>query len=184
MLTRLFLIRHGITDWNKQNRYCGCKDIGLSRQGKKQAGQLRKNLKNAHFDVIYASDRKRAVQTARIIFGRAGIIKIKGLREINFGALEGLTYAQAMKKWPVKYRKWLDNPFKSYMPGTERMNSFKNRVNAAMKRIVRLNSGKTIAVICHGGTISVFIAGILKKKDFWSYIPGAAGMAIVEYQNE
>jgi len=171
-----------MTDWNRQKRYCGRKDIELSSQGKRQARKLRKKLKGARFDVIYTSDRKRAITTARIIFGSARIIRIKDLREMNFGTLEGLTHKEAAKKWPVIYRKWLKAPFKNSIPNAERLNSFQKRVNTAMKRIIRFNRGKTIAIVCHGGTISMFIAGILKKKDFWGYIPAAASINIVEYQ--
>ena len=172
MPTRLVLIRHGMTDWNRQKRYCGYKDAGLNSLGRRQAGKLRKKLKNTRFDVIYTSDRKRAIQTAMIIFGSARIIKIKDLREMDFGALEGLTHSEAMKKWPVIYKKWLDNPLKNFIPGAERLGFFQKRVKGAIKKIVRFNRGKAIAIVCHGGTIRM-LSG---------YIPAAATITIMEYQ--
>lgn len=153
MSTKLILIRHGITKWNIEKRYCGFKDIGLSRQGRSQAAKLRKKLRRIQFDVIYASDRKRAIQTAGIIFKGMKITKVKDLREMDFGPLEGLTYKKAIKRWPVIYKKWLDNPLKNSIPGVERFNFFQKRVKRAIKRIIRLNRGKTVAIVCHGGTI-------------------------------
>jgi broad specificity phosphatase PhoE len=183
MPTRLVLIRHGITDWNKKKRYCGSRDVGLSKEGKAQAGQLRRALEPLSFDRIYSSNKKRAVQTAGIVFKGCKITKIRGLRELSFGALEGLRHAEIMQKYPGVYEKWLADPFKNNIPRGERLNVFKKRVNYSVKKIARLNQGKTVAVVCHGGTISMFITGLRKRKNFWRYIPGSASFTIVEYKN-
>lgn len=184
MPTRLVLIRHAITDWNKKKRYCGHRDIGLSCEGRMQAGKLRKALVSVNFERVYSSDKKRALQTAVIIFKRVKIIKVKGLQELNFGALEGLRHEEIMKKYPRAYTKWLADPFKNNIPGAERLSAFKKRVNTSMEKIARLNQGKTVAVVCHGGTISMFITGLMKRRKFWSYIPGSASFTIVEYRND
>jgi len=180
MATKLVLIRHGTTDCNRQKRYCGYKDVSLSREGRAQAAHLSQRLKYLKFDRIYCSDRKRCLQTARIIFDRKRIIKVKDLREINFGVLEGLRHKEIVKKYGGIYEKWLVNPFKNHIPRVEAMNAFKRRVQRSIKKIVCRNPGKTIAVICHGGVIGVYVSGILKSNDFWRYIPGAASMTLVE----
>ena len=182
MVTRLILLRHGITRWNIEKRYCGYKDVPLAREGKAQAALLRQGLKGITFDRIYSSDKKRAIETARILFDGARIIKVKGLREISFGVMEGLRHRQILKKYPGAYGKWLADPFRRHMPKAEAMGAFKKRVFGAIHGIVSVNPGKTVAVVCHGGTISIFISGILKKKDFWRYIPRAASASIVEYR--
>jgi alpha-ribazole phosphatase len=181
-ITRLVLIRHGTTDWNKKRRYCGCRDIGLSKQGKIQAERLRQNLRDINFHKVYSSNKKRAVQTARITFKDFKIIKLKGIQELNFGAFEGLSHKEIMKEYPQIYRRWLDNPFKNTIPKAEDLNSFKTRVCAAFKKIVSGNYGKTIGIVCHGGTISIFIASILKSRDFWRHIPKSASISIVEFR--
>lgn len=181
MLTRLIFIRHGETIWNKQKRYCGCRDIDLSKDGKFQALRLREKLKNSRFDKIYCSDRKRALTTAKIIFGKTRIIKDKKLREMSFGVIEGLRHKEIMARYADIYKSWLKDPFKNHIPKAENLNSFKKRVASAIGKIVRDNGGKTICLVCHGGTISIFIAGILKRRNFWSYIPGSASISILEY---
>jgi len=98
MITRLILIRHGMTDWNKEKKYCGRRDIPLSDEGKNQALKLSRKLKSVNFDGVYSSDKKRAIQTARIIFKGLRITKIKGLKELDFGVFEGLTHEEIMKK--------------------------------------------------------------------------------------
>jgi len=179
---KLYLIRHGITSWNKQKRYCGYRDIALSSEGRKQAMRLRNMLKSNEFDVIYLSDRKRALQTAKIIFNGRKIIKAKELKEINFGALEGLTHKQILEIYPKKYRNWLKDPFRHSIPKSESLSAFKKRVCRTMNKISRLHLDKTIAVICHGGTISVLINELLKTGNFWQNIPSAASVTIIEYK--
>ena len=181
--TRLILIRHGLTLWNKSGRYCGCKDVALSKEGKAQAKRLSKFLKDAKFDKIYSSDRKRALQTARIIFRQAKIVKAPLLREIDFGVLEGLRHKEILLKYPDFYRKWIKDPYQNCIPQAESMNAFKKRVNRGIARIVRLNPGKELAIVCHGGVISILISSILKKKNFWKYVPKGASLTVVEYKN-
>jgi len=182
MATQLVLIRHGVTEWNKDMRYCGYKDVSLNTQGKAHAMRLRNALKSFEFDRVYSSDRKRALQTGRIIFNGAKIIKVGALREIDFGCLEGLTHEEIMKKHTNIYEKWLKNPFRNNIPRAEPMNIFKNRVQAAIKKIASVNQGKAIAVVCHGGVIAIFISSLLKSRNFWKHIPSSASITIVEYK--
>jgi len=182
MVTRLVLIRHGITEWNQQRRYCGCKDVALSRQGKLQAKRLAKSMEAPKFDKIYSSDRKRSLQTARIIFKRAKITRISALREINFGVIEGLQHREIMEKYGIVYKRWLNNPYQNCLPKAESMNAFKNRVNRAIKKIVRINPGKNMAIVCHGGVIGIFVSSILKSGNFWRYVPVATSVTVVEYE--
>ena len=183
MPTKLILIRHGITEWNKQGRFCGYKDVGLSSLGEAQVIKLRKSLQEIGFDRIYCSDRKRALETQAILFGRSNFTRVKALREINFGAFEGLKYGEIMEKYPKAYKDWLADPYKGRIPKAEPMLVFKKRVQGAIKKILRLNRGKTIAVVCHGGVIGIFLSSILKSRDFWSHVPPAASITIVDYEN-
>ncbi|MDD5108949.1 MAG: histidine phosphatase family protein [Candidatus Omnitrophica bacterium] len=184
-MTRLFLIRHGITVWNKQGRYCGCKDVSLSSQGKIQVAKLRMSLGSLRFDKIYCSDRKRALQSRSILFGRHKFTKMKGLREINFGVLEGLKHDEIMKKYSEVYKNWLTNPYKARIPRAEPMQIFKKRVVGTIKKIFKINSGKTIAAVCHGGVIGAFVSNILKKdREFWRYVPASSSITVVEYKDK
>ncbi|MDD5561314.1 MAG: histidine phosphatase family protein [Candidatus Omnitrophica bacterium] len=181
MTTRLILIRHGVTEWNKQKRYCGCKNIGLSNHGKAQAMQLRNRFNGFGFDKIYCSDRKRALQTRAILFGKADFTKVKNLREIDFGVFEGLRHDEVLKKYPKLYKEWLADPYKARIPQAEQMRVFKKRVDGTIKGILQANRGKTIALVCHGGVIGIFVSGILKNRSFWKFVPSPASVTVVEY---
>lgn len=197
MTTKLILIRHGMTEWNKNGRYCGYKDVNLSSQGKLEVIKLRERLNKISFDRIYCSDRKRALQTRAILFGsgfgkrkpnhgllaRSDFAIAKGLREINFGVFEGLKHDEIVEKYPEVYKEWLADPYKGRIPNAESMQLFKKRVQGAINKILRFNRGKTIAVVCHGGVIGIFVSSILKSGDFWSYVPSPASITIVEYKD-
>ncbi|MDP3041372.1 MAG: histidine phosphatase family protein [Candidatus Omnitrophota bacterium] len=183
MTTKLILIRHGITKWNKEGRYCGYKDVSLSSQGKLDVIKLRKSLNKISFDRIYCSDRKRALQTRTILFGRSDFTRAKGLREINFGVFEGLKHDEIVEKYPEIYKKWLIDPYKGRIPNAESIQVFKKRVGSAINKILRFNRGKTIGVVCHGGVIGIFVSSILKSRNFWRHVPSAASVTVVEYKN-
>lgn len=181
-MTRLVLIRHGATEWNRDKRYCGHKDIGLSNEGKSQVKLLSRRLNAVRFDKVYCSHRKRAMQTARMLFKQARIILDRGLREIHFGVLEGLKHEEIMGRYARIYKKWLKDPFKNNIPEAEPMSVFKKRVENALRNIIRSHSGKTIAVVCHGGVIGIFVKGILKNRNFWQCVPSPASVTVVEYE--
>lgn len=184
MTTKLVFIRHGQTDWNKERRYCGSFDVPLSAPGRLQAAKLKGKFTAGNFDRIYTSPRRRAMQTARVIFGNARIIKIKGMREINFGMLEGMRHKEILKKHPGVYTKWLKDPFRNHIPKAERLGAFKKRVVNTIAQLVRKNRGKTIAIVCHGGSIAVFVSYIKGKKDFWKYIPKSASVTVVAHMKD
>ena len=181
-MTRLILIRHGQTLWNAKKRYCGSTDIGLSAKGKKQARCLKEKLNGIAIHKIYSSGRKRAIQTSRIIFNGAKIIKVAALREIDFGALEGMYYKDIMRKYKEVYENWVKDPYTHRIPKSEPIRIFKKRVETAINKISRDNAGETAAIVCHGGVIGVFASGILKSRNFWRYVPSAASITIVEYK--
>ncbi len=184
MKTKLILIRHGQTYWNAQKRYCGFMDVKLSPKGRRQAEKLHHRLKREKIHHVYASDRKRAIETAQIVFKESQIKKIKGLREMHFGCFEGLTHKQIMKEHAGVYQKWLNDPFNCKIPKGETLDSFKKRVVDALRKIVRDNQGKTAAVVFHGGAISIFITMLLKNKDFWKWIPSSTAMSVIEYEDK
>lgn len=182
MATKLLLIRHGQTDWNLKKRYSGFLDVGLNKTGKVQARRLAAKVNPKEIDRVYVSDRKRAIQTARIIFKRKKMEYLPGMREVHFGVFEGLNHEEIMEKYPLVYKKWLNDPFSVKIPEGEHLADFKKRVINSLKRIIRLNKNKTIAVVTHGGVISIYLNHLLKSKKFWENVPGSASISTIEYK--
>ncbi len=93
---KIYVARHGETDWNKEMRAQGSKDIALNENGIKQAEALREEIKDLDFEICYASPLKRASETAKIVVnGRCEIIYDDRLRERSFGEFEG----KIVKSW-------------------------------------------------------------------------------------
>jgi len=186
MSTRLILIRHGETDWNRQRRYCGFSDIDLNQNGKKQGELLGQRLKKEKIDKVYSSGMKRTDNFAAIALGPVTVEKIFGLREVNFGSLEGLTYQEVMKKLPLIYGKWLDNPLANQIPDAESLSCFAARVRQALAKILSDNKGSSSAVFSHAGPLRIILADSLKieLKDIWQIKQDSANINIIEFVEE
>lgn len=182
--TRLILIRHAQTDANLNKRYSGLLDTNLNKNGKAQARKLLRSLKTYKIDRVYASNKSRTIETAKILFENKEVRKIPDLREMHFGIFEGLTYKEIMARHGKIYKKWLKDPYSVKIPDGESLINFQRRVVRAFREIVSLNRGKTVAVISHGGAISVFINYLRKSRKFWQKIPTCASLSIVEYNKD
>ena len=91
--TRIFLVRHGETEWNRTHRFQGRSNQTLNQNGKDQARALAFALKDASLSVIYSSPLVRAIETARLIktfHPAVPIIEEEGLLEMELGDFDGL----------------------------------------------------------------------------------------------
>lgn len=182
MATKIILIRHARTSWNSRGIYCGSTDIGLSALGKKQARLLSRRMNNGfQIEKVFCSNKRRAMETAQIVFKGKPIRKVRDLRELHFGCLEGLTHQEIMTKYPAAYSRWLNDPFSARLPRGEDSRLFRKRVLRAFKKIALANKNKTVAIVTHGGVIAVLLTRVLKKNNFWKLIPGSTSISIIEF---
>lgn len=162
MKTRVFLVRHGETEWNRLGKFQGCVDIDLSKEGIVQAHYLSKRFQD-NFDYIYTSPLKRAFGTASIIAENKGIKPIieNDIREINFGKWEGLTIKQIEENFPSEFKIWrcdkLDAPL---CGGDLSIRKASLRAANAIKKIAEKHKGKTIIIVAHGGIIKAGLIGL------------------------
>ncbi|MFA5008508.1 MAG: histidine phosphatase family protein [Candidatus Omnitrophota bacterium] len=182
MQTRIILIRHGETRANRQQKYIGTTESKLTFYGRYQGKCLKKRMAGAKIDKIFVSPSKRAVDFCKIVFGGKGQKLLVGLQEMNFGIFEGLTYSKALKKYPEICAKWFKNPKRFNVPEAESFNSFKRRVLSTIKKIIRGNRGKTIAIVTHGGPIMLVLGSILKLKKPFEIMPKPASITIIEFK--
>lgn len=92
MTTRLWLVRHGETDWSAAGRLNGWRDVPLNERGRAQARGLADRLRDQRFVATWSSDVKRSTETARLADRSPAIDR--RLRELDFGALEGMTWGE------------------------------------------------------------------------------------------
>lgn len=153
--TRLFAIRHGETGWNAERRIQGQRDIELNARGRWQALQLPRALADEAIDAVYASDLRRAHDTARALADATGLaVRLDvGLRERAFGRFEGHTFEEIEAKWPEESVRWRQrDPFFG-PPGGETLAGFYQRSVEAAQRLAQAHAGRTIVLVAHGGVL-------------------------------
>lgn len=148
---KLFIVRHGETEYNLDRRMQGHLDIPLNEAGEQQAKTLSSVLAKAgvKFDQVYSSDLKRASQTAELITGNKQPIKrIEDLRERNLGELQGLLYSEALDKMKKEGKK-------SFIEYGEQPDAHIARVGRAWDFInnnIALDD-QNVLIVSHGGTL-------------------------------
>ena len=149
---RIFLLRHGATDWNLAQRCQGSTDLELNEVGLKQAEAAAINLSREKIDAIYSSHLKRAHQTAAAVsrFHNLTITIEESLRELDHGEIEGLTFAEIQATRPDFLRQWRDRPADADIPGGERLIDVEKRAWDGLGRIVRRHGPEeTLLVVSH-----------------------------------
>ncbi len=162
-MTKIYLIRHGESEWNFLGKVQGQKNTKLTDLGKSQAKAMGKRLKIENIDIIYSSDLERALNTAEIIGSQINkpVIVSKSIREINFGIWEGLTKKELREKHEDKHDIWLKSPNELELEGAENLNTLKDRAMKWINNIIKENPGKNIAIVSHSATLKVLLLGIL-----------------------
>jgi broad specificity phosphatase PhoE len=160
--TVTLLLRHGQTPMSVQKRYAGRSDAPLTDVGIQQAAAAAKRLASAGVAVIVTSPLLRAVQTAREVAAAAGaaVIADDGFRETDFGAWEGLTFAEVRKRWPAELATWLADP-EVAPPGGESLTDVSARVTAALHRVLAARAGQTVLIVSHVTPIKTLVATAL-----------------------
>ncbi len=156
-MTELLFIRHGQTDWNLQQRFQGQIDTPLNTTGHAQAQRLAARLAGERHDALFSSDLLRARETA-LPLGAAWqlpAVALAGLREQNFGLLEGLDVATIQARHPELWQRWLEQDADFAAPGGESQRRFHARVLAALKELAALAAGRRVAVVTHGGVLDM-----------------------------
>ena len=156
MKTELIIIRHAQSIWNAEHRLQGVIDIELHPIGFQQAEALADRLAGESFHAIYSSDLKRAYQTAEYIARKTGhqIITHEGLRERNFGILQGLTAQEIAERYPLdweRFRRW--DPDYVVPDGVSLRDYYESGV-ACVESIAQRHPGERLVIVTHGGILN------------------------------
>lgn len=162
-MTKLILVRHGLTIWNHELRYQGHSDIPLAEEGLQQAEKVAKRLANEQIGAVYASDLGRAVQTAQTIAERHGlpVNLLPALREVNFGLWEGKSYQELTQEYTKDLKNLFDRPADIMIPQGETFQQVKERASAAIRELIAKHPGETIIAVSHGGTIRAILCAVM-----------------------
>jgi broad specificity phosphatase PhoE len=165
-MTRILLIRHGETDYNKEHVLQGWLQNPLNKNGIEQTKKLANRLKKEKIDVIYTSQLKRAVMTGEIIAKKLKkkIRKTTELNERYFGDLEGQKEKDVSLRYPEFWKRFraVKEDTSVRPPGGESTEQMYKRVTGFVKKILDRHKGKTILITAHGGVNQCLLAYFLK----------------------
>lgn len=158
--TTVLLIRHGETDWNAAGRWQGHSDIPLNETGRQQAQALAQRLARWPIQAIYASDLKRAKETADIIAHPHQITPIldPALRERHSGFFQGLSGDEIRANYAAQWQMLLEG---HELEGVEGNTAVQQRIWHAFEKIAAAHPGKMIALVSHGAALGLLIARAL-----------------------
>ena len=148
---RIYLARHGQTDWNVEHRLQGATDVSLNEAGRRQAADLAARLAGVHLDRIYSSALKRSRETADALRGRAPIEALAGLNEQSLGAFEGLYLDGRDPQREAEFDRRQADP-EDRLDGGESASQHFARVQAAVQSIRDRNPAGNVLIVGHGGT--------------------------------
>ena len=160
-MPEFWFVRHGETDWNRARRLQGWQDIPLNDTGTAQAARLAERLRDdaaqAPFAALYSSDLQRAHATAQAV-GEAIALPVRiepGIRERNFGVLEGLQYDTLDQTAPEAAAAWRSRDPARPLQDGETLGEFNTRVLGTIEELARRHAGQRVLVVTHGGALDL-----------------------------
>lgn len=166
---KIYLIRHGQTTGDIEDKYGGAYDDKLSNEGIIQTNNLVEYLSNSGIEILFCSPLIRAQQTAKILKSRLNceIKTVQDLRERNKnGILTGMTRKEAEIKYPKLVEQLKD--YRSQIQGAESQEDFAKRIKKAFIEITNNTDYSTIGIVTHGMPFWVIFEDILNIKELTS----------------
>lgn len=174
-MTRLYLIRHGQTDWNLEGRWQGHADVPLNDLGLQQAAQVAQELAGVGLQAIYSSDLKRARQTAGYLAEATGLpVRVDArLREIHQGEWQGMLVQDIQARYGEVFKQRHMDPASFAPPGGETAAQVKERLLEAVGEICQRHPDERVAIVSHGFALAVLRThfGGHPMTDVWGLVP-------------
>jgi probable phosphoglycerate mutase len=160
MSTRLLLVRHGQTDWNREERYRGHTDLPLNAVGKRQAEAVARRI-GAEFRpaAVYCGPLERTRDTGAAIARVLGVsLQIEpDLIDLDYGHFAGLSPAEAEANFPQAYRTWIAAPDAVRLPGGESLTDVRSRATYLVTRLAQRHSEEQVVLVTHQDVIRVLL---------------------------
>ena len=192
-MTRIILVRHGQTDWNRNDRFRGHADVPLNATGVAQAQATGQRVAEEWQPVaIYSSPLSRALDTgqaiadhlARFYQTKLPVQVIPELADFNFGKWEGLTPEEARQHWPEEIEAWYATPQTVHIPGGETLQDLRERAMKVIRDLVSWHPGETIAVVSHTDVNRIILLDMLGLDNghFWDLRQDTCAINVIEAQ--
>ena len=185
-MTRLILVRHGQTAWNRPERFRGRSDLPLDETGVMQAQAAARHIA-ARWSVaaVYASPLPRAMQTAAAIAAACNLTvqPLPGLIDVDYGAWQGLSPDEVAQSDPEQHHLWLTAPQRARIPGGESLPAARRRAFAALRQVAVHHDGQTIVLVSHLVICRLLLLAMLglPTARYWRIRQDTAAINVVEY---
>ena len=164
-MTTVYLVRHAEAEGNLFKRIHGQYDSPVTALGRRQIECLEKRFASVSVDAVYASDLKRTCQTAAAIYvpKQLELHKEPKLREIYLGAWEDKPFGEVMRTDLEDMLRFSTGEPDWRAPGGESLREVGDRAEQAIRRIIRENPGRTVAVVSHGTALRQVLSRLLHR---------------------
>jgi probable phosphoglycerate mutase len=188
VITQIYLVRHGESEWNRTHRYTGRQDPPLSPLGQIQAERVGKRLAEEPISAIYASPLLRAIQTAQPTADEKSLTirREEDFAEIHHGDWEGFTTDEVAKRFPNELTMWRDQPHLVVMPNGESLDDVRHRVIPTFHRLLQTHGGEPFAIFSHDAVERVILLHSLGIgfERFWEWRIENASVTLLEYRDD
>ena len=159
----LYLVRHGQTEFSRENRFCGSSDPPLTSVGEAMAAAVAKAYASTPGEAIYTSPMLRARQTADALAKLTGSPALveDGLKEIAYGEWESLTVDDVKARWPAAYGYWADDVASRGTPGGETAFAVAARAMRAVEAIRTRHASGNVLIVSHKATLRIIACALL-----------------------
>jgi broad specificity phosphatase PhoE len=186
-MTKIILIRHGETDWNRDQVFRGRIDVALNEVGLTQARALQGSLHDSEIDGMYSSPLSRAFETASIL-GEKRNVDVnteEGLIDVDFGKWQGLSHQKVKEEYNDLYETWRTQPHAVTFPEGETLKEVRRRSMEALEKVIKDNPGKTLALVSHRVVLKVVLCAImgLELSHFWYLRQDTCALNRFEYRD-
>jgi broad specificity phosphatase PhoE len=185
--THLYLVRHGETDWNRDQRLQGAIDVPLNEVGTAQAHQLADHLASRSFACVVSSPLVRASATAVILAEacRCPLHTDPRLREVDHGSWSGLTLPDIGHRFPSFVGNDQLRPEAFEVSGGERLSDVHRRVSAVLADLLSDHDSHSVLVVGHGVTLAVMwcAANGIDLTRFHEHLPPNAGVVVLTFSD-
>ena len=173
---KLYIVRHGETEWNVIKRFQGQLNTPLTEKGMEKLGETGKKLKNILFDQVYTSELERTVNSAEIILNenngyknnKLELQKLAELNEVYFGVWQGLTYEEVFLKYPEEGNNYFYNVknYKAENVEAEKLEDALERFLKGINKILDSHESGNILVVTHGTVFEMFMNYVANNSIF------------------
>jgi len=163
-MTRMILVRHGETEWNRVERFRGRADVPLNGTGLAQAKAMARRVAAEWRPVaIYSSPLTRAVKTAEAVAWHFDLrVEVNsGLIDIDYGEWQGLTPDEVRERWPKIVDAWYNAPHTAQIPNGETLDDLRVRAMSTVNEMAKRHKGQTIVLVGHTVINRIILLAVL-----------------------